>query len=282
MKPLTLITGGSGFVGRHVVAALARNGFLIRAVVRSGKQHALPQGIDYESVVESPDIFNENTEWWQTACRDVDTLIHLAWYAEPGYYLTSPLNVPCLTGTCSLAAGAIDAGVRRIVGVGTCFEYDVSQCYLSTKTPLRPTTLYAATKTAAFLTLSQMCQNAEVSFAWCRLFYLFGEGENPRRLVPYVRTQLAAHKQVDLTHGNQIRDFLDVAIAACQIVEIASSDITGPVNVCSGKPCTVRQFVESIADETGDRHLLRFGARQENLVDPPCVVGVPLGSSRQV
>ena len=276
MNSIALVTGGTGFVGRHVVRALAGKGCAVRAVIRDGKRDSLPSDANYEAIIESPDIFNEPAEWWSHACHGVDAVIHIAWYAEPGKYLTSPLNRSCLTGTCALAAGAIDAGVNRFVGIGTCFEYDVSQCLLTTATPLKPTTLYAATKAAAFFTLSQMCADAGVAFAWCRLFYLHGDGEDPRRLVPYVRAQIAAQNPVELTHGNQIRDYMNVTDAAKHIVEITASSKVGPVNVCSGQPRTVRQFVESIADETGSRHLLRFGARNENLSDPPCVVGEPL------
>lgn len=271
MTSPTLVTGCTGFVGRHVVAELERRGIPVRAVVRTGGR---PIG-QFESVVETPDLFAESAEWWATACRGVDTVVHLAWYAEPGKYLTSPLNLACLTGTCALAAGAIAAGIRRFIGIGTCFEYDVSRCLLDTSTPLLPTTPYAAAKASTFLTLSQILPGAGISFAWCRLFYLYGEGEDSRRLIPYVRSRIAANLPVELTSGNQIRDYLDVAEAARQIVDIASGALAGAVNICSGQPITVREFVGRIADESGGRHLLQFGARPNNLVDPPCVVGVP-------
>jgi dTDP-6-deoxy-L-talose 4-dehydrogenase (NAD+) len=58
------------------------------------------------------------------------------------------------------------------------------------------------------------------------------------------------------------------------IVEHALGSGQGPVNICSGTPVTVRELAERIADEYGRRDLLRFGARPDNLVDPPCVVGV--------
>jgi len=58
------------------------------------------------------------------------------------------------------------------------------------------------------------------------------------------------------------------------IVETAFSAVQGPVNICSGLPTTIRQLAEQIADEYGRRDLLRFGVRPDNLVDPPCVVGV--------
>ena len=59
------------------------------------------------------------------------------------------------------------------------------------------------------------------------------------------------------------------------IADTALGTRQGPVNICSGRPVTVRQLVEQIADEYGRRDLLRFGARPDNEVDPPRVVGAP-------
>jgi nucleoside-diphosphate-sugar epimerase len=58
-------------------------------------------------------------------------------------------------------------------------------------------------------------------------------------------------------------------------VGVARGGEQGAVNVCSGVPVTVRELAERIADEYGRRDLLRFGARPDNLTDPPVVVGVP-------
>jgi dTDP-6-deoxy-L-talose 4-dehydrogenase (NAD+) len=199
----------------------------------------------------------------------------VAWYAEPGKYLNAPQNLTCLSGTLALAQGAIDAGVSRFVGVGTCFEYDLSGGDLSVSTPLNPTTAYAGAKAAAFMALSRILQPLEMTFAWCRLFYLYGEAEDPRRLTAYVRAQLEKGEPVELSHGAQIRDFMDVRDAGRVIANTALGHVEGAVNVCSGRPITVRQLVETIADEFGRRDLLRFGARPENLLDPLRVVGVP-------
>ena len=190
-------------------------------------------------------MFNENEEWWVKCLQNVDTVIHAAWYAEHGKYLQSPKNIDCLQGTLRLAQGAARAGVCRIVGIGTCAEYQTSSQNLTTETPFNP------------------------------LFYLHGEGEDPRRLVPFLRERLASGKTVELTSGNQIRDFLDVKIVASQIVQAALGSTTGALNIASGIPVSVRKIAESIADEYGRRDLLLFGARADNPFDPPYVVGAP-------
>lgn len=274
---MILLTGGGGFVGRQVMRRLAEQGHPMRLVLRSGSPTPMSSSQDAE-VIETPDLFQVDSNWWRAALTGVDTVVHLAWYTEPGKYLQSELNLVCLSGTIELARACIQAGVRRFVGIGTCFEYDLDAGMLTTETPLRPHTLYAACKASAFHVLSQLLPTARVEFAWCRLFYLYGEGEDPRRLVPYLRQKLSAGEPAELTSGNQIRDFLDVCEAGAMIAEVALADRQGPINVCSGIPVTVRQLAERIADEYGRHDLLRFGARPDNLVDPPCVVGVREGS----
>jgi nucleoside-diphosphate-sugar epimerase len=269
-----LLTGGTGFVGRQVLRVLLERGSSVRLVLREGRDMPVDAATMIESVVRTPDLFTENSDWWAKACEGIDTIVHVAWYAEPEKYLQSPRNIECLGGTLRLATGAAKASVRRVVGVGSCAEYDLAVGNLSVDTPLRPTSPYAAAKAAAFFALSEWLRVQKVEFAWCRLFYLYGEGEDGRRLVPYLRKKLAAGEYADLTSGNQIRDFLDVRQAGRMIAEVALGSEQGPVNICAGVPVTVREFAERIADEYGRRDLLRFGARPDNLFDPPRVVGV--------
>lgn len=269
-----LMTGATGFVGRQVVRALDGQGISLIPVVRAGKDGLLSGVERVDRIITTPDLFSEDEAWWEAQCQGVDLIIHAAWYTEPGKYLQSALNMDCLIGSLRLARGAAKAGVRRFVGIGTCAEYDQSHGVLTLDTALKPSTPYAGAKAALFLALSHWLFSQTVSFAWCRLFYLYGEGEDERRLVPYIRRQLVKGEPAELTSGTQIRDFMDVVDAGAIIAEVALSDRIGPVNICSGVPVTVRQLAERIADEYGRRDLLKFGARPDNLFDPPCVIGI--------
>lgn len=269
-----LLTGATGFVGRQLLNALCERDVDVRAVVRSGKEKAVRNFTCVDQVVSTPSLFEERQEWWQDIAADVDLVIHAAWYAEPGEYINSSRNLECLAGTLAMARGCVDAGVRRFVGIGTCAEYDHTAGHLSTATPLQPASVYAAAKAATFFSLSQWLPKVGTDFLWCRLFYLYGEGEDERRLVPYLRSQLARGRPTDLTSGNQVRDFLDVAVAGAMIADAALGKGTGAVNICSGIPITVRQLAENIADEYGRRDLLNFGKRPDNPFDPPFIVGI--------
>ena len=272
---MILVTGATGFVGRQVVRTLKEKGKKVRIVVRPGKADFLERqhGIAPDDIVLTDDLFAESEQSLRDICSGIDTIIHLAWYAEPGKYLQSSRNMDCLMGTLAFARAAVSAGIRRFIGTGTCFEYDVTACMLSIDTPLRPTTPYASAKAAAYMALSRWLPAQNVEFAWCRLFYLYGEGEDERRLVAHIRSRLSQGKVAELTSGNQIRDFMDVKQAGQEIAKVALGRHQGAVNICSGVPVTVRQLAERIADEFGRRDLLKFGARPDNIMDPPCIVG---------
>ncbi len=269
-----LITGSTGFVGRALTRALKAQGLQLHHVIRPGTADRLDDAAGKDQVTETPDLFAQSPDWWAETCAGVDMVIHAAWYVEPGKYLTSDLNLECVTGTLNLARGAAAAGLRRFVGIGTCFEYDLTVGHLAPNTPLDPKTPYAAAKAALYQTLGQWLPLNNVEFLWARLFYLYGADENQGRLVPYLHKQLQAGEPVLLTSGDQIRDFMDVDAAARLIVSDALSDRQGATNICTETPITIRALCEQIADQYGRRDLLQFGARENNLTDPPCVLGL--------
>lgn len=275
MTQIILLTGATGFVGTQILSALLAQGCTVRLVVRTGKEKNFSHLSQVESIQTTDNLFTENIDWWLVALQNVDTVIHAAWYTEPGHYLHSPKNAACQTGTLLSAQAAVQAGVRRFVGIGTCFEYDLeTDRPLSVTAPLNPLTPYASAKVAAYQGLLELSRQHQVSFAWCRLFYLYGDNEDARRLVPYLRARLSAGQVAELSSATQVRDFLDVREAARLIVAAAMSEMQGAVNICSGKATTVRQLAEHIANGYGRGDLLQFGARADNPFDPPYVVGV--------
>ena len=275
MNKKILLTGASGFVGKQVFTKLLDKDVEVRVIVRKNKESFIRDKNLNVEVIQTNDLFEESIEWWKEHCKDIDTLIHVAWYAETGKYLQSTKNIDCLIGSLNLAKGAAKAGIRRFLGIGTCFEYDLYSGDISINTPLKPSTPYAKAKAGLYTSLSQLLPSQSIEFCWCRLFYLFGEGEDERRLVPYIHKQLSKGKIVELTSGKQIRDFLDVSVVGEMIVEAALGNQQGPINICSGIPITVSEIAQKIADKYGRRDLLKFGMRPDNLVDPPRIVGLP-------
>lgn len=267
-----LLTGATGFVGRHIHRALLAGGHAVRAVVRTGSADRLAgAAVD---IVETPDLFAEPPERWRAACRDIDTVVHAAWYVLPGRYLAAPENLDCVRGSLALAQGAAEAGVTHLLGIGTCFEYRLPSDRLTVDAPLGPTTLYGMAKKSLFEVLTARFAEGPTRFSWARLFYLHGAGEPEGRLLPYLRARLSAGQAADLSSGTQRRDFLDVSEAGRMIAAIVATRQPGAINVCSGEAVTIRQFAESVADGFGRRDLLRFGAVPPRPGDPAAVVGI--------
>ena len=267
------VTGAHGFLGKQIVRELLDRHQTVCCMVRN--KRTAPDLLRDVETVEVGDLFVMEPSSLQRALRGVDVLVHAAWYAEPGFYLQSEKNLECLEGTLRLASVFARGGGKKFVGLGSCAEYAPSDQPLSTRSALKPENLYGACKLSVFQILENYLPARKVDFAWCRLFYLTGEGEKERRLIPYIRKQLSMGEKVSLTEGQQVRDFMDVQSAAKQIVDIALGKICGAVNVCSGEPVTIRAMAERVADEYGRRDLLRFGERPSNAFDPPYVVGVP-------
>lgn len=269
-----LLTGATGFVGKQILQALSDEDVKIYPVVRSGKEKQVQGLPKVERIISTHNLFAESESWWHKQIEGIDTVIHSAWYTEPSKYLYSEENVDCLSGSIVLAKAAVSSGIKRFVGIGTCFEYDLTKCVLSVETNLSPTNTYGAAKAALYLCLSQWMPPLGISFAWCRIFNLYGDNEDERRLIPYIRNQLKNGQPVKLSSGEQIRDYLDVNVAGKIIAELSLSERTGPINICSGVPISIRQLSENIANEYGRKDLLHFGERPKKIIDPHCILGI--------
>jgi nucleoside-diphosphate-sugar epimerase len=156
---------------------------------------------------------------------------------------------------------------------GTCAEYDTDQGYLREDGPVRPDTLYAATKLSLNLIASKIAAGAGINLAWARLFFLYGPFEDERRLIPALMRALIRGEPFPATAGEQVRDYLHVEDMASALWALAERRLSGTVNVCSGVPLTMRQVMETVAEVVGNGHLIEFGAMPYRAWDPRFICG---------
>jgi nucleoside-diphosphate-sugar epimerase len=253
------LTGASGFIGSHVARALLSTGCEVAILTRPGNPLWRLHDVAHRMTLlkgELSDIAALRPalgEWKPEAC------IHLAWYAEPNKYLTSPENIPALTASLTLLDELIKAGCRQVVMAGTCAEYDTDAGFLREDGPTRPTTIYAAAKLSLSLLGQQIASAAGVRFAWARLFYLYGPYEDERRAVPALIRALLRGETFRATKGEQVRDYLHVEDVASALCALAERGVSGIVNIASGAPVTMRQVMETVGEITGRPDLIRFG-----------------------
>lgn len=269
----TLVTGAAGFIGSHVVQALLRRDHEVGAVVRGTRGMNRLEGMADRLSLIRVDLDDDDTLRRELVRWRPETCIHLAWYAEPGKYLDAPANLTCVTTGIRLLEALAEAGCRRLVMVGTCAEYDTDSGYLREDSPLKPRTLYAASKLALNLVAGARAPQLGVSLAWARLFYQYGPHEDRRRLVPSLILRLLEGKTFRASGGQQVRDYLHVADVAAALRAMLESGIEGSVNVCSGEPITVSRLIGLAGDIIGRPELIELGAAPGRGWDPPFICG---------
>lgn len=260
-----LVTGASGFIGRHTLGPLLEAGFEVHAVSRDPPAH---DGVRWHR----RDLLDPTAG--ETLVRDLEPthLLHLAWYAEPGLYWTAAENVDWLAASLRLLRAFAATG-RRAVTAGTCAEYDWSSGVCSERgTPLAPATLYGECKRSLSAVGERLAAKTGLSLAAGRVFFVYGPGEHPRRVVASVATSLLRGEEAPCTSGSQARDYLHVADVASAFVALLRSDATGPVNIGSGEPLAVRRLLLRVGEAVGAPELIRFGELPDRPDEPPLIV----------
>jgi nucleoside-diphosphate-sugar epimerase len=174
--------------------------------------------------------------------RSTRACFHFAWYAEPGVFLSSPLNLQYLSASLLLAEGLARAGCCKLVIAGSFSEYDQELGYLSENSALRPNTVYGSAKAALYQALALWAPAAGVELLWPRIFSVYGPGEHEKRFVPAVILAALRSEPTRLSPGEQLRDYLHVADAAAAVWAAAQNGMSGPVNIGSGRPVAIREL----------------------------------------
>jgi nucleoside-diphosphate-sugar epimerase len=263
-----LVTGATGCVGRHAVPALAARGWDVHAVASSQAPYEAP-GVTWHRA----DLLDRAQVEDTVRAAGASHLLHLAWYVAPGRWASAPENLEWVEASLALLRPFRDAGGERIVTAGSCLEYDWSHGYCAEdRTPCAPRTLYGRCKHALQELTSAFADAHGLTSAWGRIFFLYGPHEHPDRLVPAVIRALLAGEPARCSHGNQVRDYLFAGDVADALVALVEGDVTGPVNIASGRPVALRDIVLEIGRLLGRPDLVRLGAIPPAPTDVPLVV----------
>ncbi len=261
-----LVTGASGFIGRHAVTALLRAGADVHAVARESAPLDCPW---YCLDLLEPDNA-------RSVVRQVrpDAVLHLAWCVEHGRFWTDPANADWVGATLVLARAAIESGVQHFTGVGTCYEYDwpaAGDCH-ERDTPVVGHTLYDIAKTSCRSVLDALFAAHGLDFAWARLFFLYGPDEDARRLVASVARALTLGQAARCSQGLVVRDFMDVRDAGEALAAMTLSRITGAVNVASGQGASIADVATRLGQLAGRPELIKLGALPDRPDEPRRIV----------
>jgi len=255
-KMKILVTGATGFVGKHVIKELLKYEHEIIAAGRTNSAD-LPRKIntiklDLDNMDPNKNYFSETGE--------PDLLIHLAWQGLPNYKEKFHLekNLP---SHCVFLKNIVNNGLQNLVVTGTCFEYGMKEGCLSEDIESDPQNPYAAAKDELRKFLEHLQAEKYYNLKWLRLFYMYGKGQNPNSLLSQLESALEKGETTfNMSGGEQLRDYLPIEKVAEYIVTIAlQNKINGIINCCSGVPVKVKTLVENYLKEKNKKIELNLG-----------------------
>ena len=256
-----LLTGASGYLGRHVLKALGMQG--IETVCA---QHRTTFSSQTGEVL-SADLLSPDGALELVTHAKATHLLHLAWYVEQGKYWNSPQNFEWVQASIRLVDAFCRQGGKHVVMAGTCAEYDWDYGFMQEGvTPYNPHTPYGICKNATRQLLQSMCDLHNVRLAWGHVFFPFGMDESAGRLIPSLIQVFRGEIPAFGVNNEAIRGMLPVTDAADAFVRlIQHHQASGAYNICSGIPTRIDEIVELIAAE--------FNA------DPSAVLNLPSSRS---
>ncbi len=238
-----LVTGASGFIGRHVLELLR-----LRGVTAWTLGRAPPPGHPPGAHI-SCDLLADSDNCAAALRRLAPShLLHLAWVTDPARYQTSALNGDWQQATQSLALAFAEAGGRHIVVAGSCAEYDWSQGWCSEDTtPLAPATPYGVAKDAARRWMHDYAADHGLRLAWGRIFFPFGAWQSSQRLIPALASALQGHRAVFPVQALQQRDFVSAPDVAQALWTLLQAPAAGSYNISSAQPVPIADLVWTLA-----------------------------------
>jgi nucleoside-diphosphate-sugar epimerase len=250
-----LITGATGFVGRHVVNELLKYD---HEIIIAGRNKNLSTIDKVNFIFFDLEKLNANKNYFEYFGAP-DLLIHLAWQGLPNYksLFHFEKNLP---QHYSFLKNIIENGLKKLVVTGTCFEYGMKEGCLSEDMITDPKNPYALAKDTLRKFLFELQKKNNLDLKWIRLFYMYGAGQNSNSLLSQLQIALNRGDEIfNMSGGEQQRDYLPVEKVAEYIVTIALQNVEGIINCCSGKQIKIKQLVENYLEKTNQKIKLNFG-----------------------
>lgn len=229
MSHRIFLTGGTGFLGSHFLSQALAAGHEVLALRRPGSTPRIP--------LTSEPIWLEGNlhDSWDKELSYCDRFVHLAAAGvSPQKATWEELFRVNVLNSLLLWKKASDAGIRRFVICGSCFEYGSSgseYSHIPPSAPLLPTNCYGASKAAASIAVLGLAAELKFELIILRPFNMFGEGQHESNFWPMLKRAALSGEDFSMTDGSQIRDFMPVEDVASTFLSAVSCN-----NLAPGKP----------------------------------------------
>jgi UDP-glucose 4-epimerase len=257
----TLVTGGAGFIGSHVVDKLLAAGARPRVFDRVPSPYLAGRRAD--AVVG--DLLDP--AGLRSAMAGCETVVHLAAMADADEVARRPADAERVNseGTLNVLEAAREAGVRRVVYASTIWAYsDVDEPVVDEDTPLvAPSHLYTATKLAGEMYCRAYGELYGLEYTILRFGIPYGPRARPAAVVPTFVGKAIAGEPLTLTgDGSQSRRFVYVEDLAEGVVRsLAPCAANRVYNLVGGQDVSIKEVADAVAANVGDTRIVHVPGR---------------------
>ncbi|OAI57039.1 hypothetical protein AYO49_03020 [Verrucomicrobiaceae bacterium SCGC AG-212-N21] len=241
------VTGATGFLGRRFCQTATVEGHELLCLTRTPEPRLPAACLTVEGTLAA-------VPWDEVDRFAPGAVLHLAWVATPGVYLTSPENETLATQSEALFQQFAERGVPHLVGIGTCIEYAPSDEPLDEgRSALAPAFAYSRAKVSTSQRLQAIAAQHGVTSTWGRVFYPYGEGEHRDRMPSALMRKVAAGETLELKTPDSVKDYIHVQDAAAALLAIIEKRLPGAVNIGTGQGVRILDLARDIARVCGGR-----------------------------
>ena len=250
-----LVTGGSGFIGSHLVHALLNAGHQVRVLddFSTGRRENLATVSDRIECVEGTVL---DAAVLSGAMRGIDYCLHQAAIPSVPRSIAAPdaTNDANVTGTLRLLLAAREQGVHRVVFASSSSVYGRAERYpVDEGMPRVPLSPYGASKAAAEMYAEAFSEVYGMEIVGLRYFNVFGPRQDPASayaaVIPkFITAMLRGEAPVIHGDGTQSRDFsyIDNVVAANLRACAQPGELNGIFNVACGQSVSLKALVAAI------------------------------------
>ena len=260
-----LITGGTGFLGGHVVERLTAENLAATVLTRNAEKTTFAgksvASLNYVRLdlcdASALEIFLERFR--------PTVIIHLAGQTDKSVGFPETLNKINFEATTRLLDLASVVKVKKFILTGTADEYGFQRCPQVETMPAMPVSDYAVSKNKAIEYALTLHRRGDLPVVILRPFTVYGDGQPPKMFVAQAVEAAVKILPFEMSEGRQKRDLLFVTDFVNAIMKtLTVGGIEGEVfNVGSGEAVALRKLARKIWELAGaDEKLLRIGARQ--------------------